>query len=147
MSEIFLVKAVVGSALKIGDKIWSPKAFLLITINEIKYEFKIIRIYYKVEGKNMFDEYNSELPFLVQVPVSNPQIIFFTNFNRPQPSKDDISFSKTVIIYDGEGFVTIGWFDFKEDKWNYESDFEMPKKFYWHYPLTIPNSINNINSK
>lgn len=63
----------------------------------------------------------------------------FTNFDIPDVSLNNSIFSKTVIIDNGEGFVTIGWFDFIISEWSYESDFKLPEKFYWYYPTNIKN--------
>lgn len=62
------------------------------------------------------------------------KIKWFTNFNRPNPSKDDDTFSVQVLINDGKGLFTVGWFDFKTSEWHYISDFELPEKFFWCYP-------------
>jgi len=60
-------------------------------------------------------------------------LFWFTNFNRPRYSKEDESFSETVLMNDGEGFHTVGWFDFKRNEWQYDGDFAMPSRFFWRY--------------
>jgi hypothetical protein len=80
---------------------------------------------------NEWNQFCAQLNLVLTDKGDTP--FWFTNFNRPRYSKDDETFSETVLMSDDEGFYTTGWFDFKRNEWQYDGDFEMPSKFYWRY--------------
>lgn len=71
--------------------------------------------------------------------------LWFKPFRRPNYSKDDVSFSDTVLLYNNEmDYHTVGWFDFERDKWMWEADEDMGNDFEWTYLEKPATKIKTI---